>query len=42
MIFLKQDSNRQPSNDLQQISGSDQFVETGGDINGLYKACTYH
>ncbi|KAH8122414.1 hypothetical protein FP744_10001177 [Trichoderma asperellum] len=41
MIFLKQDSNRQPRNDLQQISGSDQFVETGGDINGLYKALSH-
>ncbi|UKZ91491.1 uncharacterized protein TrAFT101_006468 [Trichoderma asperellum] len=41
MIFLKHDNNRQPTNDLQQISGSDQFIETGGDINGLYKALSH-
>lgn len=42
LVFFKQDNNRWPKNDLQQISGSDQYVETGGDINGLYKTCTHY
>lgn len=41
LVFLKQDNNRQPKNDLQEISGSDQFIETGSDINGLYKTCMH-
>ncbi|KAL6889188.1 hypothetical protein GGI43DRAFT_387995 [Trichoderma evansii] len=41
LVFLKQDNKRWPKNDLQQISGSDQYVETGGDINGLYKTLSH-
>jgi hypothetical protein len=41
LVLLKLD-NKQPKNDLQEISGSDEFVETGSDINGLYKTCKHH
>jgi hypothetical protein len=42
LVFLKQDNNTQPKGDLQEISGSDRYVETGSDINGLYKTCMHH
>lgn len=42
LVFLRQDNNRQPKSDLQEINGSDQYVETGSDINGLYKTCMHH
>jgi hypothetical protein len=41
LVFLKQDNNTQPKGDLQEISGSDRYVETGSDINGLYKTCMH-
>lgn len=41
LIVLKQDNTR-PKGDLGHISGSDRYVETGSDINGLYKTCMHH
>lgn len=43
LIVLKQDDNNtRPKGDLRHISGSDRYVETGSDINGLYKTCMHH
>ncbi|UKZ61414.1 uncharacterized protein TrAtP1_002679 [Trichoderma atroviride] len=41
LVVLKQDNNTQPKGDLQEISGSDRYVETGSDINGLYKTLSH-
>lgn len=41
LICLKQSGNTGSRNDLQGLAAGGQFVETGGDINGLYKTREY-
>jgi hypothetical protein len=42
LVSLKQSNNTKPRNDLQNLAAGGEFVETGGDINGIYKTCEYH
>lgn len=42
LLCLKQSGNAGSRNNLQGLAAGGQFVETGGDINGLYKTREYH
>ncbi|KAL7807198.1 hypothetical protein V8C44DRAFT_337943 [Trichoderma aethiopicum] len=41
LLCLKQGGNTGSRNDLQGLAAGGQFVETGGDINGLYKTLSH-
>jgi hypothetical protein len=42
LFSIKQGDYTKPTNDLQDLAAGGQFVETGSDINGLYKTRKYH
>ncbi|KAL7815172.1 hypothetical protein V8C26DRAFT_131422 [Trichoderma gracile] len=41
LLCLKQGGSRDPTKDLNGLAAGGQFVETGGDINGLYKTLSH-
>lgn len=42
LISIKSNNDTRTRNDLQGLAAGGEFVETGGDINGIYKTREYH